>query len=82
MSRITKQDLILPALFLMAVQPNGIISTTKLIRELETLMKPTGIDMMVLAGRNDTRFSQIVRNLKSHSTFEKYGYAENIDRGY
>lgn len=82
MSRITEKDLVLPALFLMAMQPNGIISTTKLIRELETLMKPTGIDMMVLAGRNDTRFSQIVRNLKSHSTFEKDGYAENIDRGF
>lgn len=82
MSRITEQDLILPALFLMSMQPNGVISTTKLIRELETLMKPTGIDMMILAGRNDTRFSQIVRNLKSHSTFEKYGYAENINRGF
>lgn len=82
MSRITEQDLILPALFLMSMQSDGIISTSRLIRELETLMKPTGIDMMVLAGRNDTRFSQIVRNLKSHSTFEKYGYAENINRGF
>ena len=82
MSRITEQDLILPALFLMSMQSDGCISTTKLIRELETLMKPTGIDMLILAGRQDTRFSQIVRNLKSHNTFEKYGYAENVDRGF
>lgn len=82
MSRITEQDLVLPALLLMSMQPDGCISTTQLICELETLMKPTGIDMEILAGRQDTRFSQIVRNLKSHSTFEKYGYAENIDQGF
>ena len=82
MSRITEQDLILPALFLMSMQSDGRISTSKLIRELEILMKPTGIDMQILDGRQDTRFSQIVRNLKSHSTFEKYGYAENVDRGF
>ena len=82
MDRITEQDLILPALFLMSMQPDGIISTSKLIRELEMLMKPTGIDMQILAGRQDTRFSQIVRNLKSHRTFEKDGYAENVDRGF
>lgn len=82
MSRITEQDLILPALFLMSMQSDGSISTSTLIRKLEALMKPTGIDMEVLAGRNDTRFSQIVRNLKSHNTFEKYGYAENINQGF
>ena len=82
MNRIKEQDLILPALFLMSTQSDGIISTSKLIRQLEALMNPTGGDVEILAGRNDTRFSQIVRNLKSHNTFEKDGYAENINRGF
>lgn len=39
-------------------------------------MKPTGEDLNILAGRNDDKFSQKVRNLKAHNTFERFGYAE------
>lgn len=51
----------------------------KLITELEALFKPDGIDAEILNDRNDTHFSQKVRNLVSHrdtttSMFTK-GYA-------
>lgn len=39
-------------------------------------MKPSGEDLQILSGRADDKFPQKVRNLKAHSTFERYGYAE------
>ncbi len=48
-------------------------------------MKPTGEDLQILSARTDDKFSQKVRNLKAHSTFERYGYAEykgNPRQGY
>ncbi|MBI5969829.1 MAG: HNH endonuclease [Deltaproteobacteria bacterium] len=39
-------------------------------------MKPTGEDLQILSGRADDKFSQKVRNLRAHSTFERFGYAE------
>ena len=65
MSRIPESDLVLPALFFMSMQTDGRISTSKLIKDLEQLFQPTGLDTLILAGRSDTRFSQRVRNLKS-----------------
>ena len=82
MSRIPESDLVLPALFFMSLEKDGKISTSKLIKDLEQLFQPSGLDTLILAGRNDTRFSQRVRNLKSHNTFERYGYAESINRGF
>lgn len=82
MSRITESELVLPALFLMSLQSDGKISTSLLIKKLQELIKPSDEDMRILSGRKDTYFSQIVRNLKSHSTFERYGYAESIDGGF
>lgn len=76
MARITEEQLILPALFLMDNTPLGTITTSELIEKLTGIFKPTGEDVEILAGRNDTKFSQIVRNLKAHNTFEKYGYAK------
>jgi hypothetical protein len=72
MSRVTEPDLVLPALFIMSIQNDGTITTSKLIDELEKLIKLSPEDKAILAGRNDSYFSQIVRNLKSHSTFERY----------
>jgi predicted HNH restriction endonuclease len=42
---------------------------------LERLLKPEGQDAEILTGRNDTYFSQKVRNLVSHRTLEKKGLA-------
>jgi len=68
MPRIPESDLIIPALNAMNASPNGTISTTDLIAELTNSMNPTGEDLEILDNRNDTKFSQKVRNLKSHNT--------------
>ena len=64
--RIRERDLIIPALSAAAARPGGYISTTDLIRELQQYFQPSGEDAEILNNRNDTKFSQIVRNLKSH----------------
>lgn len=74
-ARITETELILPSLYLMSLK-GGSITTAELIPKLREIMKPTGQDLDILAGRNDDKFSQKVRNLKAHSTFERFGYAQ------
>jgi hypothetical protein len=66
--RISESDLLIPTLRKLASQPNGRMSTSRLISELEILMEPTGEDAEILEGRHDTHFSQIVRNMISHKT--------------
>ncbi len=78
MARITENQLILPSLFLMSLYRG--ITTSDLIDKLRELLKPTGEDLEILAGRKDDKFSQKVRNLKSHDTFEKYGFAKYKNR--
>lgn len=73
MTRITEPDLILPALYVIHKQPG--ITTGELIKELRAIFNPTGEDAEILHGRNDDKFSQIVRNLVSHHTLDnKLGY--------
>jgi len=74
-NRITETELILPSLYLMQIN-GGSITTSELIHKLRLIMKPTGIDREILSGRKDDKFSQKVRNLKAHETFERYGYAK------
>lgn len=80
--RITESELVLPSLYLMSQSPTGTISTTELIRLLTQIMKPQGLDAQILKNRSDTYFSQKVRNLKSHDTLTKYGYAQYRDGSY
>lgn len=44
------------------------IRTSELIDAARRIMQPDGDDLEILAGRNDDKFSQKVRNLKSHDT--------------
>ena len=74
-SRITETELILPSLYLMKLN-GGTITTSDLISKLRDIMKPSGEDLKILSGRTDDKFSQKVRNLKAHSTFERFGYAQ------
>jgi hypothetical protein len=67
-NRISEADLLIPTLRLLAAQPSGRMTTTRLIDELGILMQPTGKDAEILEGRHDTYFSQIVRNMVSHKT--------------
>ncbi len=76
MARITENQLVLPSLFLMSLSPSKGLSTSELIPKLRELLKPAGEDLEILSGRKDDKFSQKVRNLKAHDTFEKYGLAK------
>lgn len=73
--RIKERELILPSLYLMSLN-DGTITTSELIRKLRDIMKPNGEDLVTLSGRGDDKFSQKVRNLKSHNTFEDCEVAE------
>lgn len=85
--RIGEKDVYIPVLDLLDDAPNGFLKTSDLITGLEMRLNPTGDDLAILAGRSDTRFSQIVRNVVSHRTSPKnligMGYAEydKVKRG-
>jgi len=80
MARITEEQLILPALYLMDISPGKSITTTAMKNALIDIFRPTGEDNAIISGRNDTFFTQKVRNLKSHNTLENLGYAVYTDR--
>lgn len=61
MGRIRESDLMLPALYIINETPNA--NTTRIKETLIEVFHPTGEDNEPLAGRNDTKFTQIVRNL-------------------
>lgn len=65
-ARIRERDLVIPALRAAAGRPGGEITTTQLIADLTDEFQPEGTDAQLLDGRNDTHFSQKVRNLISH----------------
>lgn len=76
-SRIFENDLYLPALYLISIN-DGNINTSELSRLLREILKPSGDDLELLAGRNDDYFSQIVRNLTAKTrSFVQNGF---IDR--
>jgi hypothetical protein len=67
-SRVSESDLLIPTLRKLAAQPNGKMSTSRLILELELMFEPSRDDAKIIRGRRDTHFSQIVRNMVSHKT--------------
>ncbi len=69
MPRIAEKELILPTLYIIE-NNNGSILTSDLIQQLREIMKPKEEDIEILKNRNDDRFSQKVRNLRSHRTLE------------
>jgi hypothetical protein len=70
----------------MATKPHSTISTSELITELPNYIHIPDDSQEVLSGRKDSKFSQLVRNLKSHKTaktnFIHQGYAEDVDGGF
>ena len=64
--RVQERDLIIPSLRVAASAPDGEITTTDLIQEMEKEFRPEGKDAEIIEGRNDSYFSQKVRNLVSH----------------
>lgn len=75
MPRISENQLILPALYLMDISPHKSITTTAMKEALIDIFKPTGEDNEIIQDRNDTFFTQKVRNLKSHDTLKNLGFA-------
>ncbi|MDD3775738.1 MAG: HNH endonuclease [Sulfurovaceae bacterium] len=75
MSRISENQLILPALYLMDISPNKTILIADMKKALYDIFKPTGEDNEILHNRQDTRFAQKAGNLKSHNTLVNLGYA-------
>ena len=50
------------------IETNPGICTSRLIQEARRIMQPSGDDLTILKNRNDDKFSQKVRNIKSHDT--------------
>ncbi|MGE3333690.1 MAG: hypothetical protein AB7I36_08610 [Rhodospirillaceae bacterium] len=84
-ARISESELELPVLKLLAKQSDGYLRTSDIISNLEDQLHPEGEDASILDGRNDTKFSQKVRNIVSHkkspTNLIGKGYAEYIKRG-
>ncbi len=70
----SESDLVVPALAEIERYPEG-IETAALLIALRRTLRPEGDDLLLLEGRADDRFSQKVRNLKSHDTLERQGFA-------
>ncbi len=80
-STYSESDLIVPALAIIGAHPDG-ITTSDLLSALRRELKPKGDDLELLANRSDDKFSQKVRNLKSHDTLEKKNLAIFVDAKY
>ncbi|WP_035372334.1 DNA damage-inducible protein D [Acetobacter okinawensis] len=80
------KDLWKYALLIMSVRPNGEITTSNLIDTIPDYVKLSDDHMAPNESRKDSKFSQIVRNLKSHkaskSNFIYQGYAEDVRGGF
>ncbi|MCH7806714.1 MAG: hypothetical protein IH995_06170 [Proteobacteria bacterium] len=76
--RISEPELVKPVLKILDSKSNGFSSTSNLIDDLISTFKPSGKDAEIIEGRNDTFFSQKVRNLISH----RKGGTNFIRRGY
>lgn len=79
MSNFTEKEIKIEAIIV--IEEAGEINTTDLIKELRERMQPDGDDLVILAGRNDDKFSQKVRNLVSHmSGIAGIGNFVEVDR--
>ncbi len=70
MTNYSEKQLVEPSLRIIANHKNG-VTTQELIEKLRLILKPNGEDTLILSNRADDKFSQKVRNLKSHKSLEK-----------
>lgn len=66
MTNYREAELYVPAMRLLYEAPQQKMTTSELIAGMEEELKPTGTDAELLDGRNDSHFSQKVRNIVSH----------------
>lgn len=80
------KDLWKYALLIMSINSDSEINTTELIARIPQYIKLSDNDLTGNSSRKDAKYSQIVRNLKSHklskSNFIFQGYAEDIPGGF
>ena len=76
---ISEKELIIPSLIVIYNENEEGITTSDLLSSLRQVLQPTGDDLSKLENRNDDKFSQKVRNLKSHKTLESFDYVKFID---
>lgn len=77
MTQYTEAELVLPSLYMISLA-GGFLKTADLIKALTSQLKPTGHDSDIITDRNDTYFSQKVRNLVSHRKLDTLGFADYI----
>jgi len=63
-----RADLWKYALLIMSVKPGGAIKTTELVSEMPKYVELSAEHVAANESRRDSKFSQLVRNLKSHKT--------------
>jgi predicted HNH restriction endonuclease len=80
-NRIQEKQLILPALYCIKNSPQNFLSTSDLIAQLREMLHPSREDIAPLKDRGDDKFSQKVRNLRSHKTLEQYEFCTYEHRG-
>lgn len=80
------KDLWKYTLLVLSVQPDGEMKTSEMIAALPDYIALSEEHLAANESRNDSKFSQIVRNLKSHKTsksnFIYQGYAQDIRGGF
>ena len=79
---ISENQLIIPDLIAMYNSTENCIQTTDLINEISDQFDLDNHDLLPLVNRNDEKFTQIIRNLKSHKTLHKLNYALEIEGGF
>ncbi len=62
MSKYNQANLLIPTIIVLG-NNNRSLPTEQIIKELELMIQPDGDDLVSYSGRNDSRFSQTVRNL-------------------
>lgn len=81
-----RSDLWKFALLIMALRTDGMVSTTELIAEFPKYIHIPEGTLDAPSSRKDSKFSQLVRNLKSHKTSKTnliyQGYAEDVKGGF
>ena len=81
-----RADLWKYALLIMSVRPDGEITTSDMIDELPGYVHLSEDHAAANASRKDSKFSQLVRNLKSHkntrTNFIYQGYAQDVRGGF
>ena len=81
MTKFSEGDLVIESLKIIKSYPQG-IETKDLLQILRLVLDPSGEDLEVLSGRSDDKFSQKVRNLKSHKTLENKGFAKFLENRF